>query len=280
MRETGDRAEEIRAKMAQDRNACRHPLRNPQRYVGPGNVTIVRILLLAALAAGLTAQDSQNFHVSPLHSIAELRQEALRASPPKEAGKFRKPDLIDLAGASSAASANFHFEIRYATANNFLSVPVYSEARAFLERPAADGLLAAARDLKESGYGFLIYDAYRPWYVTKIFWDATPRRLHTFVADPAKGSKHNRGCAVDLTLYDLKTGVPIEMPSGYDEMTARAHPDYREGSSTARANRARLRRAMEAHGFTVDPGEWWHYDFEQWREYLILNISFESIPQS
>src|SRR5690242_10727200 len=171
-----------------------------------------RLLLLAALVASLTAQDSQNFHVSPLHPIAELRREALRASPPKEAGEFREPDLVDLAAVSSAASANFHFEIRYATANNFLGVPVYSEARAFLERPAAEALLAAARDLKEIGYGFLIYDAWRPWYVTKIFWDATPRRLHTFVANPAKGSKHNRGCAVDLTLYDLNIGVPIEMP--------------------------------------------------------------------
>jgi D-alanyl-D-alanine dipeptidase len=104
--------------------------------------------------------------------------------------------------------------------------------------------------------------------------------LHTFVANPAKGSKHNRGCAVDLTLYDLNIGVPIEMPSGYDEMTVRAHPDYTEGSSTARANRARLRSAMEAHGFTVDPGEWWHYDFARWREYPILNIPFESVPRS
>jgi len=259
--------------------AARSLSRQQKRYAR-GDVTVVGILFLVALAASLTAQDSQNFHVSPLHPIAELRREALRASPPKEPGKFRKPDLIDLATASSAASANFHFEIRYATANNFLGIPVYSEARAFLERPAAKALLSAARDLKESGYGLLIYDAYRPWYVTKIFWDATPRRLHTFVANPAKGSKHNRGCAVDLTLYDLKNGVPIEMPSGYDEMTVRAHPDYMGGSSTARANRARLRGAMEAHGFTVDPGEWWHYDFAQWREYPILNIPFESLPQS
>jgi len=237
----------------------------------------VKVCFLLFLAASLPAQHSQTFHISPLHPIPVLRQEALRASPPKEAGKFRKPDFVDLAAASSAAGANFRFEIRYATANNFLGVPVYSEARAFLERPAADALLAVARDLKQSGYGLLIYDAYRPWYVTKIFWDATPRRLHTFVANPAKGSKHNRGCAVDLTLYDLKTGEPVEMPSGYDEMSVRAHPDYTGGSAAARANRARLRSAMEARGFTVDPGEWWHYDFSQWREYPILNIPFESL---
>lgn len=231
-------------------------------------------------AAGLTAQYSQNFHISPLRPIPLLRGEALGASPPKEHGEFRRPDLVDLAALSTAASARFRFEVRYATSNNFLGVPVYSEARAFLERAAAEALLGVARDVKTNGYGLLIYDAYRPWYVTKIFWDATPRRLHTFVADPAKGSKHNRGCAVDLTLYDLKTGAPIEMPSGYDEMTVRAHPGYAGGSPAARANRARLRRVMEAHGFTVDPGEWWHYDYSQWRRFPILNIPFESLPPS
>jgi D-alanyl-D-alanine dipeptidase len=245
--------------------------------------TLMRSRVLAFLlvsAAGLTAEQSQNFHISPLHPIPVLRQEAVRARPPKEGGEFRKPDLVDLAALSAAASANFRFDTRYATANNFLGVPVYSQARALLERPAAEALLAAARDVKESGYGLLIYDAYRPWYVTKIFWDATPRRLHTFVADPAKGSKHNRGCAVDLTLYDLKTGAPVEMPSGYDEMTVRAHPNYKGGPAAARANRARLRRAMEARGFRVDRGEWWHYDYSRWRQFPILNIPFESLPRS
>lgn len=231
-------------------------------------------------AAGVTAQSSQIFHISPLHPIPTLRQEALRASPPHEGGKFRKPDLVNLAAFSEHASAHLRFDIRYATANNFLGVPVYAEARAFLERPAAEALIAAAHSFKENGFGLLIYDSYRPWYVTKVFWDATPRRLHTFVANPAKGSKHNRGCAVDLTLYDLKSGAPIEMPSGYDEMTVRAHPNYKHASPTALANRSRLRRSMEAHGFTVDPGEWWHYDYSQWRQFPILNIPFESLPRS
>lgn len=238
------------------------------------------IAIFLISSGGLIAQSSQTFHIWPLYPIPALRQEALRASPPNQHGEFRKPHLVDLAALSAAASANFRFEIRYATPDNFLRVPVYSEARAFLERPAAEALLAAARDLKANGHGLLIYDAYRPWYVTKIFWDATPRRLHTFVANPAKGSKHNRGCAVDLTLYDLKTGAPIEMPSGYDEMTARAHPNYAGGSATARANRAALRQTMEAHGFTVDPGEWWHYDYSKWRQFPILNIPFESLPST
>ena len=123
----------------------------------------------------------------------------------------------------------------------------------------------------------LIYDAYRPWYVTKMFWDATPARLHTFVANPAKGSKHNRGCAVDLGLYDLRTNEPISMPSGYDEMTLRAHPGYGGGAALERAHRDALRKAMEAEGFTVDRGEWWHYDYKAWRQYPILNIPFERV---
>jgi D-alanyl-D-alanine dipeptidase len=222
------------------------------------------------------AEHIQTFHVRPLQPIAELRAQALHAVPPSEPGRFRKPELVDLA----TLGAPLRFEIRYATANNFLGVPVYTQPRAFLERPAAEALLAAARDLEKRGFGLLIYDGYRPWYVTRIFWDATPRRLHTFVADPARGSKHNRGCAVDLTLYDLKTGGPVEMPSGYDEMTVRAHPDYAAGPATARAHRAILRNAMEAHGFTVDPGEWWHFDFSQWRQFPILNVPFESLPGS
>lgn len=239
-----------------------------------------KIFILACAASVALGAQTQTFHVHPLRPIPELRAEALRARPPREAGAFRKPDLVELGALSPSAAAPFHFEIRYATSNDFLGVPVYSQARAFLERPAAMALLAAARDLAHQGYGLLIYDAYRPWYVTKIFWDATPPSLHTFVANPAKGSKHNRGCAVDLTLYDLKTGAPVEMPSGYDELTNRAHPDFRGGPAAARAHRTILRHAMEARGFTVDPGEWWHFDFSQWRQFPILNVAFESLPES
>jgi D-alanyl-D-alanine dipeptidase len=213
------------------------------------------------------------FRVQPLRPVEELRNEALRALPPVEKGSFRKPDLVDLA----TLGAGIHFDIRYATADNFLGAPLYSEARAFLERPAAGALLAAAADLRAQGYGILIHDAYRPWYVTKVFWDATPSSLHTFVANPAKGSKHNRGCAVDLSLYDLRSGKPVAMPSGYDEMTPRAHPGYRGGSDEQRRHRDLLRRAMEAHGFTVDAGEWWHFDYRDWPRYPILNIPFERI---
>ncbi len=132
-------------------------------------------------------------------------------------------------------------------------------------------MLRAHRGLAEHGVGLQVFDGYRPWWVTKVFWDAAPRHLKLFVADPMRGSRHNRGCAVDLTLYDLKSGEPIEMPSGYDEFTARAYPDYPGGTSRQRYYRELLRRAMEAQGFQVYEHEWWHFDYKDWREYAIGN---------
>jgi D-alanyl-D-alanine dipeptidase len=127
------------------------------------------------------------------------------------------------------------------------------------------------------GYGVLIHDAYRPWYVTKMFWDATPVAQKEFVADPAKGSRHNRGCAVDLSLYDLKTGKPVDMVSGYDEFSHRAYPEYPGGTSLQRWHRSLLREVMEAEGFRIFEGEWWHFDYKEWRHYPIGTMTFEMI---
>ena len=214
--------------------------------------------------------------IHPVRSVSELRTEALAQSPPKEAGPFRKPELVELAPLDSA----IHLDIRYATSNDFLGTAVYTEARAFLQRPAAEALVRALHKLQPLGYGLLIHDAYRPWYVTKIFWDATPQEGKIFVADPSQGSRHNRGCAVDLTLYDLATGKPIEMPGTYDEMSPRSFPDYPGGTSLERWHRDLLRRAMESEGFTVYEHEWWHFDYKDWHEYAILNIKFEDLGAS
>jgi D-alanyl-D-alanine dipeptidase len=154
---------------------------------------------------------------------------------------------------------------------------MYSQARAFLQRPAAEALVRANHALHSKGYGLLIYDGYRPWYVTKMFWDATPVDKKIFVADPKDGSRHNRGCAVDLTLYDMKTGAAVKMPSGYDEMSERAYADYPGGTSPERECRAILRAAMEKEGFTVYPQEWWHFDYKDWKHYAISNLRFEDL---
>jgi zinc D-Ala-D-Ala dipeptidase len=219
------------------------------------------------------ADPTRSFRITPLQPIDRLRAQAQRSSPPSEPGSFRKPDLVELA----RLDTSIRLDIRYATSNDFLGTAVYSQARAFLQRPAVEALLRVLQKLKPLGYGLLIHDAYRPWYVTKIFWDATPPEGKIFVADPAQGSRHNRGCAVDLTLYDLATGKPIEMPGTYDEMSPRSFPDYPGGTSLQRWQRDLLRRAMESEGFTVYEAEWWHFDYRDWKEYPILNVPFEKL---
>jgi zinc D-Ala-D-Ala dipeptidase len=216
---------------------------------------------------------SRFYHVTPVQPVAELREKALKASPPEESGPFRKPDLVELTKLDPA----IHLDIRYATPNNFLGTPVYTEARAFLQRPAAEALVRALHKLQPLGYGLLIYDGYRPWYVTKIFWDATPPEGKIFVADPEKGSRHNRGCAVDLTLYDLSSGQTVETTGLYDEMSPRSFPTFPGGTSLQRWHRDLLRRAMESEGFTVNEDEWWHFDYKDWKLFPILNVPFEKV---
>lgn len=216
------------------------------------------------------------FRIEPEFPLDELRRLALKAEPPVEDGDFLKPELIEL----SSLDPTIQLDIRYASRNNFLGTPFYSLPRAYLQRPAAEALLKVHRKLKEKGLGLLIFDAYRPWYVTKMFWDATPQDKKDFVADPAKGSRHNRGAAVDLTIYTLKTGAPLAMPSGYDEFTERAYPDYQGGTEKQRRNRDLLRSLMESHGFQVYQFEWWHYDFKGWQNYPILNLDFDQIEPS
>src|ERR1700684_924400 len=230
-------------------------------------------LLLVLLQLGFAQEVS--FRITPLRPVEELRAEALKAQPPAEAGTFLKPDLVELV----KLERTIKLDIPSATTNNFLGTPVYTQARAFLERPAAEALLRAHRELQAQGYGLLIHDGYRPWYITKIFWDATPDDKRIFVADPAEGSKHNRGCAVDLSLYDLKTGKEVKMPSGYDEMSDRAYADYAGGTADERARRALLRQAMEKQDFKVIPEEWWHFDYKDWKQYPILNVKFEDLGQ-
>jgi D-alanyl-D-alanine dipeptidase len=231
------------------------------------------VLLLVLLQLGFGQE--AGFRVTPLRPVEELRAEALKAQPPREPGTFLKSDLVELVKLDPTVK----LDIRYATINNFLGMPLYSQARVFLQRPAAEALLRAHRELKVHGYGLIIHDGYRPWYVTKIFWDATPDDKKIFVADPAAGSKHNRGCAVDLSLYDLKTGKEVKMPSGYDEMTDRAYADYPGGTSDERVRRALLRQAMEKQDFKVIPEEWWHFDYKDWKQYPILNMKFEDLGQ-
>ena len=154
---------------------------------------------------------------------------------------------------------------------------VYPEARAFLQRPAAEALVEVSKEMEELGYKLLIFDGYRPWSITKVFWDVTPADKKIFVADPKEGSRHNRGCAIDLSLYNIATGKEVQMTGDYDEMSKRSYPDYKGGTEAQREARDLLRSKMEAHGFTVYKFEWWHFDFNDWKSYRIGNFQFSEI---
>lgn len=225
---------------------------SPMKQTLFGSMLLIALLLSALQARPLRAQEEES------------------ARPPAESGPFLKSDLVELI----KLDQTLRLDIRYATSNNFLGRPVYTEARAFLQRPAAEALLRVNRKLRRMGYGLAIFDAYRPWSVTKIFWDSTPAEKRAFVADPSQGSRHNRGCAVDLTLFDLRTGREVPMPSDFDDFSERAHPNYKGGTKEEQRNRDLLRKMMESEGFTVYENEWWHFDYKDWKRYAILNISF------
>lgn len=193
--------------------------------------------------------------------------------PPEEEGEFKESDLVELI----TLDPSFQLDIRYATNNNLTGRSLYTEARAFLQRSAAEALVDVNNELKPLGYGLMIFDGYRPWNVTKIFWDITPDEDKIFVADPKKGSRHNRGSAIDLSLYDLVTGEEVEMTGVYDEMTERSYPDYEGGTTKQKEMRDLLRTRMEAHGFIVYEFEWWHFDYKGWENYRIENIPFSEI---
>jgi D-alanyl-D-alanine dipeptidase len=161
-------------------------------------------------------------------------------------------------------------DVRYATTDNFMHQKLYPVAKVFLRRPAAIALHEVERELARDGLGLKIFDGYRPYRVTVQMWK--PIRNPDFVADPAKGSRHNRGAAVDVTLIDLRTGRELPMPTGYDDFTPRARQDFNDLPAEAIANRTKLRQAMKNHGFDPLPSEWWHFDFRDWEKFELLDL--------
>ena len=213
------------------------------------------------------------FRIQPRLPLPELRAQAAAAAPPEESGDFLDADLVRL----TDLDPEIRLDVRYAGTNNFMGAAFYEVADAFLQRPAAEALARANEELGRLGYAVLVYDGYRPWRVTRMFYDATPDEQRIFVADPADGSRHNRGAAVDLGLVDRETGEVLEFVSGYDEFTERAFPGYVGGTSRQRWRREVLRRAMERQGFTVYEHEWWHFDYGDWRRYRIQNTPLTEI---
>ena len=170
-------------------------------------------------------------------------------------------------------------DIKYASTDNFSGIAVYQTQRAYARCNVVKALKNVQDLLKEKGLGLKIYDAYRPYRITKLFWNITPSDKKDFVADPKKGSRHNRGCAVDLTLVDLKTGKELEMPTKFDSFKIEAHSDYRPLPDNVFKNRKILQDAMLANGFETLKTEWWHFDFKGWQTYDLMDIDFKKLSK-
>ncbi|WP_316843361.1 M15 family metallopeptidase [Pedobacter psychrodurus] len=173
------------------------------------------------------------------------------------------------------AIPNIKLDIRYATKNNFMQQVMYKQARAFARRPVVDALKKIQKELNKKGYGLKIFDGYRPYAITVAFYKKASDK--NFVANPAKGSKHNRGCAVDLTLINLKTGKELTMPTPYDSFSAAAAAKYENVSPEAKKNRDFLIGLLGKYKMNVLENEWWHYDFSGWKNYDLMDIPFERL---
>ena len=230
-------------------------------------------LLVGSIGIYFGSNNSDDtFYIIPIKEISELREISKNSNPPILDSLDSHKKLVDL----KKLDDEFQLDIRYASTNNFMRSKFYKNERAFFNMSAADRLIEAKNDLKELGYGIIIYDAYRPWFVTKMFWEGTPENLKHFVANPENGSSHNKGCAIDIGLYDIETGESIVMISGYDEFTERAYPNYMGGSKKQRDIRDTLIQVMERNDFTVYEYEWWHFNYNGC-DSGIMNYSFEEL---
>ena len=172
---------------------------------------------------------------------------------------------------------NIVLDIRYATENNFLKKIFYKQAKAFARLPVVKALHKVQAELNAKGIGVKIYDGYRPYAITVQFYESFPDS--TYVASPWSGSKHNRGCALDMTLVYLKTGKELAMPTPYDSAVKESWADAPVKSKKAFKNRELMKAVMAKYGFTIDPSEWWHYNFNGWRDYPLMDIPFDILSK-
>jgi len=210
--------------------------------------------------------------INPVRSIKVLRVEALAASPSIETGEFRKPELVELNPLILRPSGHSLRHIEQFPRN-----AVYSQARAFLQRPAAKALVRIQQKLKALGYGLLIHDAYRPCMSQKSSGTPLRQKAKSLSLTRRRVRRHTAAAPWISRFYDLASGKSVEMPGTYDEWSQRSFPSYPGGTSLQRWHRDLLRRAMESEGFTVYESEWWHFDYKIGKEYRILNVPFEKL---
>lgn len=238
------------------------------------NVLVLSVLVFGCQKADLlTNADSKASTATPIANTPSIKPEK-KVTLPKNNPKSAKEDAADLVDIQEIAP-RIVLDIRYATENNFMKKKVYGVARCVLRREVAERLSQVQTDLEKQGLGLKVYDCYRPLAVQKIMWQIVAAR--PYVANPARGSKHNRGAAVDLTLVD-SNGQELEMPTQFDNFTFRAHRNYQGASREAKKNRSLLQEAMKKRGFIPLSKEWWHFDAVGWQKFEIMDVPLESIP--
>ena len=183
-----------------------------------------------------------------------------------------KNTLVDL----STLSKTIQFDLRYATENNRLGIRLYDASRCYLRTGTARKLLEVQKDLEKRKLRLKIWDAYRPWSVQKILWD----KIHDlrYVSEPSKGSDHNRGAAVDLTLTDWE-GRELSMGTPFDYMSRAAWVDFQGLKEEEKENRKILHKTMVEHGFVELPTEWWHFYDSEWEQYPILDVPISKVER-
>jgi zinc D-Ala-D-Ala dipeptidase len=221
----------------------------------------ILFVFVFVLVLKLTSYSQYNYGLKP------MTREGYEAIVKKDSSKILV-DLVDFI-------PGIVLDIRYATTNNFTGEKIYQSARAFARKPVAAALRKAQAVFKSKGYAIKVYDAYRPYKATvklyEVYHDTT------YVASPYRGSRHNRGCAIDMTLVDLKTGKELRMPTPYDSFRKEAWPSAKISDPEILKNRTLLIDVMERFGFKVNSSEWWHFDFKGWKSYEVMDIDFEDL---
>lgn len=208
--------------------------------------------------------------VSLLASDVSVQQKSVSAAQQTQVNKIDFVELIKV-------NSNIRLDIKYATDDNFTKKCVYTQAKCYLRQEVAQKLNGVQQELEQQGLGLKVFDGYRPRSVQYKFWELVP--IPGYVADPNKGSKHNRGSAVDLTIIRLSDNQELEMPSEFDEFSEKAHREYEAMKPEAAKNCKLLEDLMVKHGFIPLPTEWWHFDDADWEKYELLDISFEDVQK-
>ena len=213
-------------------------------------------------------ENGRPFRFAPVSDWQALKTAANAAVMPAQLGAGQQAQLVDLA----QAVPGLKFDLRYAQADNCFGQALTDDQRAFLDADAAQALAQAQQYLKPYGYGILVWEAYRPWSVSKLAYDALPADKKSMLPAPEVGFSHNTGRSIDVSLYLLATGENAGMISGFDEPSVRQYASFAGGTTLERYRRDLLRSAMQMAGFTASETEWWHFDYGDIKGFAHLNV--------